>query len=311
MKTMRSQCAIQDIKIMRRNHDEASLPAEQAAANALLGLDLADEMMDDVNNAATNRLVSILPPWQPQDMAMVETADAAIVAQICILKPEHSIPHTIQVSNWSDIDEFESEDSNDDISLYLGVERYFESASSYKDLSNISIHEVSDSDATKHEIFPVLLHKILSCGRYNDCISWFPHGRAFVILDQEKFFREVCHLYFCTYEFELFMRWIERYGFQTVDYCCGGKRTVAIFHKRFLRSRKWLAYTMKPILSSRYHRDDIPISSSMDCAQEVFWYLYQLPVVQDMTYLAPVIHRSPPVYQYQYYSQGDLAHLQM
>ena len=49
----------------------------------------------------------------------------------------------------------------------------------------------------------------------------------------------------------------------------------------------------------------------MDCAQEVFWYLDQLPVVQDMTYLAPVIHRPPPVYQYQYYSQGDLAHLQM
>ena len=64
---------------------------------------------------------------------------------------------------------------------------------------------------------------------------------------------------------------------------------------------------MKPILSSRYHRDDIPISSSMDCAQEVFWYLYQLPVVQDMTYLAPVIHRPPPVYQY--YSQGDSVHL--
>ena len=49
MKTMRSQCAIQDIKIMRRNHDEASLPAEQAAANALLGLALADEMMVNVS----------------------------------------------------------------------------------------------------------------------------------------------------------------------------------------------------------------------------------------------------------------------
>ena len=34
---------------MRRNHDEASLPAEQAAANALLGLALADEMMVNVS----------------------------------------------------------------------------------------------------------------------------------------------------------------------------------------------------------------------------------------------------------------------
>lgn len=54
--------------------------------------------------------------------------------------------------------------------------------------------------------FPVKLHRILSDNDYSDYLAWLPHGRAWRILKQKSFEKEVIPKYFRSARYASFMR---------------------------------------------------------------------------------------------------------
>ena len=120
----------------------------------------------------------------------------------------------------------------DDLTLWLGAEHELHRVvQHYRDLSSVTFDDVAliVADEEKQYIFPVLLHHILSSNKFEDSIAWLQNGRAFVIVNMEKFCSEVCPWYFCTYEFGPLMRWLERYGFQKMIIYAHELRTEALF----------------------------------------------------------------------------------
>jgi len=275
-----------------------SLLAEEAA-RSLLRLALASNtMMNDVDATVkvhpTTRYqyrlkLPILPPWQLGDMVIEEGTgdDSSDIVDKSDLGEEGSDPPSIKVIQWSNdvTNKNEHIDDDDDLSLslYVGAdnnEHHLVEARSYKDVSNIPFAEVAVvvNDPEKQGIFPVLLHHILSSGQHDDSIMWLSHGRAFAIIDEKKFFAQVTLLYFCTCEYELFMKLVKAYGFQQVQYNKYGTKMVVIYHERLLRYRPWLAFTMKPVS----HNGEIPSPRSVDHSQELFRYFDQIPALQDV-----------------------------
>jgi len=195
------------------------------------------------------------------------------------------------------------DDDGDDLSLllYVGVENdqhRLAEVLPYRDLSAIPFAEVAvvANDPEKQGIFPVLLHHMLASDLYSDSIMWFPHGRAFAIVNVDKFFAEVCQLYFCTSDQEMFMWWMKTYGFKQVAYYDGQKEMSAFFHERFLRYRPWLAFTMKPS-----GHDGIRSHQSAEHNKELFWELNLFPPLQEsMIPSSPHHHivHTPVAYNY-------------
>ena len=98
----------------------------------------------------------------------------------------------------------------------------------YRDLSNISYEEVEAmvNDPENELNFPTLLHHAIS--HHSDSIVWLEHGRAFIIVNADTFFGQVTPQYFCTNDPEIFMKWIEKYGFQQFPYVLNGGDTIMI-----------------------------------------------------------------------------------
>lgn len=130
-------------------------------------------------------------------------------------------PHKIKTIKFSNT----TIDYNDDdtLSLYLGVENTSNLSScafpSYREMSSVSCNDVAilviDPDAQNN--FPSLLHRLLSESMHNDSIMWLPHGRAFAIIDKDKFCANACPLITNTNDYDVFIACTERYGFQQVE----------------------------------------------------------------------------------------------
>ena len=54
--------------------------------------------------------------------------------------------------------------------------------------------------------FPMKLHRILSDPAYHEYIAWLPHGRAWRILKQKSFEKEVIPKFFRSARYASFMR---------------------------------------------------------------------------------------------------------
>lgn len=173
----------------------------------------------------------------------------------CGILEQLSEPPSIKVIQWSSDDAARSGEveDDDDLSLYIGAEntqhRLLE-LRSYRDLSNISFADVAVvvGDPQKQGIFPVVLHHILSIDQFRDSIAWRPCGRAFAITNVPKFFANASHMFFCTSDYDLFIKWVRAYGFQSSEYYNegGSNKMLGFYHERFLRFRPWLAFTMTP-----------------------------------------------------------------
>jgi len=85
--------------------------------------------------------------------------------------------------------------------------------------------------------FPSKLHRMLSDEQHSDVISWMPHGRAFKILNKERFMTEVIPAYLSCIKFESFTRQLSNWGFRrlfSVDYLDVGNEG-CYYHECFLR----------------------------------------------------------------------------
>jgi hypothetical protein len=104
-------------------------------------------------------------------------------------------------------------------------------------MSNQMMEEDDDS-----KIFPQRLMEILSDERYNDSISWLPHGRAFVIKNRKLFGETVMPKYFSRKaKYSSFTRKLNRWNFVRVS---GGPELGAYYHEFFLRDKPQLAAQM-------------------------------------------------------------------
>ena len=64
--------------------------------------------------------------------------------------------------------------------------------------------------------FPIKLHYILSSPKFQDCITWLPHGRAWKVLDQHVLEKRVIPLFFRSDKYASFMRQVNGWAFTRV-----------------------------------------------------------------------------------------------
>jgi hypothetical protein len=135
-----------------------------------------------------------------------------------------------------------SEDGDDDnLSFYLGTEHVSllsrNLIPSHRDLSQVSCNDCATiiMDTTRQNIFPVLLHHLLSDNAREQQASfmWLPHGRAFVITDMAQFCSTIVPLIFSntiiySHRYEVFIGLLESYGFQKAVSSLG---LTAFYHK--------------------------------------------------------------------------------
>ena len=252
----------------------------------------------------------ILPPFQWDHKLVGQTDNVGGSDIIGTTRGSSNSPPVkeIEWSNKNTMNQCINDDDDDiSISLDLGVENYLTVEQSYRDLSSISsidvAHTIDDSD--KRCIFPVLLHMIISSGGHEDSIAWTLSGRAFAIIDKDKFFAEVCHLYFCTKDCKKFMEWIKVYRFQKVKYYDENKNemAVAFYHEVrvncgyhavgllltffFVIVKLWFPVAI--LLHYRMIHIEIPpllalasITESIRIAQQIFYDFRYLPPLEDV-----------------------------
>lgn len=172
-------------------------------------------------------LLPILPPWMPQGLpahAMPPPPGPSYFHHCAETlapwpPPADQVPPCIDVPFASDGRILDHDDPEDDLSLFLGAEHFWNVGHpSHMDLAHVSRQDVAvlADDPDTAATFPALLHQILSCGAYRDAIAWLPHGRAFAILDEGRFFGEVCPRHFCTGDPGAFLQLVEMSGFAAV-----------------------------------------------------------------------------------------------
>jgi hypothetical protein len=242
------------------------------------------------------------------------------------------IPETIELLNIPFRRDNSDDGDDDNLSFYLGTEHISllsrNLIPSHRDLSQVSCNDCATiiMDTTRQNIFPVLLHHLLSDNAREQQASfmWLPHGRAFVITDMAQFCSTIVPLIFnntniYTHRYEVFIGLLESYGFQKVVSSLG---LTAFYHKvrngvlsldrfryilcdthpfsqlqykhetlklqRFLKFRWWLAGTMDLIPTIM-----IPLTTQRSQAQAqcVFDCLPLLPTLEydaDLSYSAVV-----------------------
>mmetsp|Transcript_383 Transcript_383/g.554 ORF Transcript_383/g.554 Transcript_383/m.554 type:complete len:391 (+) Transcript_383:166-1338(+) len=95
--------------------------------------------------------------------------------------------------------------------------------------------------------FPEKLHELISDAEANgqsDVISFFPHGRAFVVHNVERFKNEIMPNYFKQSRYSSFQRQLNLYGFSRITQ---GRDSGGYYHEYFLRGRPALAIHMKRV----------------------------------------------------------------
>jgi len=89
--------------------------------------------------------------------------------------------------------------------------------------------------------FPAILFEILENPEYSDIITWLPGGKAFIVLDKERFVAEILPAYFKECQFPSFARKLQRWQFARVP---RGRYTGEFYHNLFRRNSKCLCELM-------------------------------------------------------------------
>lgn len=92
--------------------------------------------------------------------------------------------------------------------------------------------------------FPVKLHNLLQDNKYEDIISWQPHGRCFIIHRPKDFLKSVMPKYFKQTKLTSFQRQLNLYSFQRLT---SGPDKGGYYHELFLRGKVHLCSRMQRI----------------------------------------------------------------
>lgn len=85
--------------------------------------------------------------------------------------------------------------------------------------------------------FPEIVHDILENPIYHDILAWLPGGKAFIIIDRERFTAEILPKHFKATQFQSFARKLSRWNFTRVP---KGPYAGAYYNKLFRKSSKSL-----------------------------------------------------------------------
>ena len=85
-----------------------------------------------------------------------------------------------------------------------------------------------------HLLFPQKLHKLLDDNRFEEIISWQPHGRSFKVHQRGDFMKKVYPIYFNkTVKYPSFQRQLSYYGFRRQE--LPGPDKGSYYHPHFMR----------------------------------------------------------------------------
>jgi hypothetical protein len=97
------------------------------------------------------------------------------------------------------------------------------------------------------EPFPEKLYRMIQDAEQNgnsDVISFFPHGRAFIVRDPDRFVTEIMPKYFKQGKMSSFLRQLNLYGFQRIN---NGPDTGGYYHELFLKGRPAICIHIKRV----------------------------------------------------------------
>ena len=126
-----------------------------------------------------------------------------------------------------------------------GVESLMPSSGTYhipEEETRLRVNSVDDlvksSKLNKaNKKFPEILHDILENPIYHDVVAWLPGGKAFIIIDRERFTAEILPKHFKATQFQSFARKLTRWNFTRVP---KGPYAGAYYNKLFRKSSKSL-----------------------------------------------------------------------
>jgi len=102
----------------------------------------------------------------------------------------------------------------------------------------LAAQDCSSKSSKKLDPFPVILHRILSDARFQDIITWRPHGCSWKLINKRRFINEVIPKYFNHAKFKSFLRQVNGWGFIRIT---KGTDKGSYYHKLFLRGKSQLA----------------------------------------------------------------------
>lgn len=183
---------------------------------------------------ATGCLLPILPPWEfevpsPSSSSFYLNGNAGVVDTMAISE--------VYVYAFADQSANDEEDelynfwySHDDPMLVIPNYRDW-SCVIHPDQARASTFPMMIQAIRTGAPFPIMLHHILSDKvQCDDCILWLPHGRAFSIIDVEKFCEEVALPYFGFRDFNAFTEALDAYSFRRIYYKYETQK-VTFFHE--------------------------------------------------------------------------------
>lgn len=123
-----------------------------------------------------------------------------------------------------------------------GLEESMGGFPSKRSLQHVDKSTRKDIELDMNLPFPVKLHYILSNPKYQDCVAWLPHGRAWRVLKPKSFERRIIPKFFRSEKYASFMRQVNGWAFTRVT---EGPDLNAYYHEMFLRGVPDLAFKMK------------------------------------------------------------------
>lgn len=102
--------------------------------------------------------------------------------------------------------------------------------------------ETEKSFRGKNAKFPMKLMLLLDSEEYADIMEWTPHGRSFVIKNQEAFAFRVLHHHFKAGKYSSFVRKLYRWGFSRI---LRGDNHGAFYNENFLKGKYKLCRQIK------------------------------------------------------------------
>ena len=81
---------------------------------------------------------------------------------------------------------------------------------------HFSISTILTNSAMNPTTFPYHLHHMLQAVKQGDSppVTWLPHGRAFIVTDQQRFLKDVIPVYFSQTKMRSFTRQLNLWGFK-------------------------------------------------------------------------------------------------